>query len=356
MPVADRVCINILSDGRVKRVCVRGKELIMTADMMKAIRIHSYGASCVLKYEDVAVPDIGPDEMLVKVHSTGLNPVDWKIREGLFSGMHKLPLIPGWDFAGTVERCGALVSGFKPNDRVFALPDITRDGSYAEYIAIRADEAAHVPKGMPLEEAAGVSLASLTAWNALFKFARLRAGQTVLIHGASGGVGTFAVQLAKIAGAYVIATTSAANINFIKSLGADDAIDYRSEDFSKKLKNIDVVMDAVGPETHAKSFGVMRRGGILVSLLTEPDEALMRRCDVSGGVIRTTANGSRLMEISRLIEDGRLMVIIDREFPLTEAAAAQDYSKVGHARGKIILRVDMSASGDAPLKSMKTAG
>ena len=182
---------------------------------MKAIRFHTYGDSSVLKYEDVPIPEIGPGEVLIKVHAAGVNPVDWKIRKGYLQGFlpYQLPLIPGWDTAGTVARAGALVTRFNASDQVFSRPDIARDGAYAEYIAVRTDEVASAPRSIPLEHAAGVPLAALTAWMALFDKANLRADQSVLIHAASGGVGRFAVQLAKLAGARVIGTTSPAKVS-----------------------------------------------------------------------------------------------------------------------------------------------
>ena len=308
---------------------------------MKAVRIHEYGDPGVLKYEDAPVPEIGPDEVLIKVHSAGVNPVDWKVRKGLLKERrpYRLPLIPGWDLSGTIERVGTLVTRLKEGDRVFSRPDIGRDGSYAEQIAVRADEVALAPRSVPLETAAGVPLCALTAWMALFEWAGLRAGQTVLIHAASGGVGTFAVQLAKLAGARVIGTTSGRNTEFVRSLGADAVIDYRREDFSTSVRDVDVVLDAVGGETRTKSLGVLRRGGVLSSIVGPVDPALARQHDVRamGGLV--AANGARLQEIASLIDAGKLKVIIEKEFPLAEAMAAHELSETLRVRGKIILRV-----------------
>ena len=197
---------------------------------MKAVQIHGYGNSGVMKYEDAPKPVIGPDEVLIKVHACGVNPVDWKIREGFMASMvhHTMPLILGWDVAGIVEETGALVKRFKPGDAVFCRPDTSKNGGYAEYIAVRTIELAMAPKTIPLKTAAGIPLAAQTAWMALFELAGLKGGQSVLIHGASGGVGSFAVQLAKVAGARVIATTSKANIPMVKSIGADEVVDHVS--------------------------------------------------------------------------------------------------------------------------------
>src|SRR6185437_13500671 len=202
---------------------------------MKAVRIHSYGDANVLQYEDAQVPQILPDEVLIKVHAAGVNPVDWKIRKGGYRGgalTFPMPFILGWDVAGTVEQAGSLVSRLKPGDKVFAKTDGMRNGAYAQYIAVRAHEVAFAPKNISLEEAAGIPLAGQTAWVGLFEKGNLQEGQSVLIHAGSGGVGSFAIQLAKAAGAYVLTTTSKANINMVKSLGADEVIDYHAEDFS----------------------------------------------------------------------------------------------------------------------------
>jgi NADPH:quinone reductase-like Zn-dependent oxidoreductase len=308
---------------------------------MKAIRIHSYGDSDVLRYEEAPTPQIGPDEVLIKVRAAGINPVDWKVRQGYLKDFvpHELPLIPGWDVAGIVERVGALVTRFKIGDSVYSRPDITRNGTYAEYVAVRSDEAGHAPKRIPLEHAAGIPLAALTAWMSLFDKAGLRSGQSVLIHAAAGGVGSFAVQLAKIVGAMVITTTSAANTDLVMSLGADETIDYRSEDSSKRVKDVDVVFDTIGAETQTKSWSVLRKGGILVSIISAPDKAIAQQYDVRGEYVFVTPNGARLEEIAGLVDAGKLRVVIGKEFPLDQAKAAHELSQAGHARGKIILRV-----------------
>ncbi|HUH79331.1 MAG TPA: NADP-dependent oxidoreductase [Methanoregula sp.] len=307
---------------------------------MKAVRIHQYGDSGVLKYEDVPRPTIGPDEVLVRVHSCGVNPVDWKIREGYMARMarHTLPLILGWDVAGTVEETGSLVKRFRAGDRVFCRPDTSRNGGYAEYVAVRTIELAPAPESIPLEKAAGIPLAAQTAWMALFELAELKAGQKILIHGASGGVGTFAVQFAKLAGARVIGTTSKKNFEMVRSIGADELIDHTAEDFSKKVRDADVVFDTIGGETQAMSWGVIRKGGVLVSTLGADEKAAAAH-GVAGKSFMLISNGARLEEIGRLVDAGRVSVVIEKEFPLAEAKAAQELSQAGHARGKIVLRV-----------------
>ncbi len=307
---------------------------------MKAVQIHEYGNSSVLKYEDVEKPVPGPDEALVKVHACGVNPVDWKIREGYMAQFvhYDMPLILGWDVAGTVEETGILVRRFKPGDAVFCRPDTSRNGGYAEYIAVKTIDLASAPKSIPLVKAAGIPLSSQAAWIALFELGRLKSGQSVLIHGASGGVGTFAVQLAKVAGAHVIGTASARNFDMVKSIGADEVIDHTNEDFSKKVRELDMVLDTIGGETQEKSWGVLRKGGVLVSTVGADEKAAAAH-GVTGRSLMLVSNGARLQEISALVDAGRVSVVIEKEFPLAEARAAQELSQTGHARGKIILRV-----------------
>jgi NADPH:quinone reductase-like Zn-dependent oxidoreductase len=307
---------------------------------MKAVRIHGYGDSSVLKYEEAPMPSIHPDEVLIKVFAAGVNPVDWKIREGYMKErMHyDFPLTLGWDVSGTIERIGSLVTIFKEGDVVIARPDTRRDGCYAEYVAVRAFELALAPTYVGLNEAAGIPLAAQTAWVGLFEEGNLRKRQTVLIHGASGGVGTFAVQLAKIAGAYVYATTSDKNIDMVKSLGADEVINYKEEDFSKKLENLDLVFDTIGGETQAKSWQTLSKKGTLVSTVGA-DEKEAKKHGVTGKSFMMISNGSRLQEISGLVDKGLVRVIISKEFALEDARAAQDLSQRGHAKGKIILRI-----------------
>jgi len=307
---------------------------------MKAVRIHAFGHSDVLMYEDAPRPVPGPDEVLVKVQACGVNPIDWKIREGYLEprAPHRLPLTLGWDVAGTVEESGSLVKRFRKDDAVFCRPDTSRNGGYAEYITVRTTELAPAPRTIPLEQAAGIPLASQAAWMALFEVAGLLPGQTVLIHGASGGLGTFAVQLAKAAGARVIGTTSGKNAAMVKSLGADEIIDHTKEDFSMSVKGVDVVFDTIGGETQAKSWDILRKGGVLVSSVGADEKAAAAH-GVLGRSFVLVSNGARLGEIAALVDAGRLGVVVEKVFPLAEAKAAQDLSQAGHARGKIILKV-----------------
>ncbi len=307
---------------------------------MKAIRIHNHGDSGVLMYEDAPLPSILPDEVLIKVHSAGVNPVDWKIRMGYgdYRNAFNFPLILGWDVAGTIESVGPLIKKFKPGDIVFARPEPLRNGAYAEYVAVRGFEVAYAPSYIPLEETAGIPLASQTAWMAIFEKGNLQRGQRILIHGASGAVGSFAVQFAKLANAYVIATASARNIDWVKSLGADEVIDYETEDFSKKTRDVDLVLDSVGGETQSKSWQTIRKGGTLVSIVGVDDKA-GKKFDVRAVSFHMVSNGARLHQIRELVNAGLIRVRIAKEFPLSEAKAAHDLGESGQAMGKIILRV-----------------
>jgi NADPH:quinone reductase-like Zn-dependent oxidoreductase len=304
---------------------------------MKAIRIHEYGAPDVLKYEDAPIPDIGPDGVLIRVRAAGVNPVDWKIRKGLMTAVRPLqfPAVVGADVAGTVERVGVVVNRFKSGDAVVARVD----GAYAEFAAVKTDAVSPAPKSIPLEHAAALPIAAGTAWTLLFDAARIAPGQRVLIHGGAGGVGTFAVQLAKLAGLHVITTCSALNASLVKSLGADEVIDYRNENFAAKAKDVDLVLDNVGGATLKESYGVVRKGGLLLTIASPPDEVLAKQHGITARFERGVVNGIRLQEIGGLIDIGKLRVIVDTEFPLNEAAAAHEMSEAGHARGKIILNV-----------------
>ena len=307
---------------------------------MKAITIRDYGGPEVLNYEEVPVPEIGPDEALIKVHSCGVNPIDWKIRQGYVKGRvhYEMPLILGWDVSGIVDEVGPLVKRFKRGDKVFARPSTSRNGGYAEFVAVKSMEMAFAPKTLPMEHSAGVPLAAQTAWAGLFEIGNLRPGQSVLIHGASGGVGSFAVQLAKIAGARVIGTTSTKNVRMVHSLGADQVIDYTIGDFRKVVSEMDMVYDTVGGDTQARSWEVIRKGGMLVAPVGVDENAAAAH-GIVGRSYLLTSNGARLRDIRELIDSGNIKVMIEREYPLAEAKAAHQLSQAGHVSGKIILRI-----------------
>lgn len=310
-------------------------------DTMKAVRIHEYGGPEVLKYEDAPRPTPAAGDVLIRVHAAGVNPVDRAMRQGYFKERipFKLPFVPGWDVSGVVESVGPGVSRLKPGDAVYGRTDLARDGSYAEYMAARESEIALKPRSIDHVTAAAIPLAALTAWQALFDNAQLAAGQTVLIHGAAGGVGHFAVQLAKIKGARVIATASQRNHEFLRSLGADQVIDYNTTRFEDVVHDVDVVLDTITGETADRSYGVIKRGGIYVSILRPPSTEKAAARGVRTGHTFVQANVAQLDEIAKLVDSGKLKASIEKIFPLAEAGAAHDLNATGHTRGKIVLRV-----------------
>ncbi|MGZ3896890.1 MAG: NADP-dependent oxidoreductase [Flavisolibacter sp.] len=308
---------------------------------MKAIQIHQYGGPDQLKLEEVPVPEIQEDEVLVKVFASGVNPIDWKVRKGLMKQMisYHFPLILGWDFSGVVEKLGAGVTQFKKGDAVYGRPDTTRNGSYAEYLAVKADQIAPKPGKLSHTEAAGVPLAGLTAWQGLMVHGGLRPGQRLLINGAAGGVGSFAVQFARAAGAYVIGTASAANKDFLLQLGVDEAIDYKKPGFEKDLKGLDVVLDTVGGEEQAKLFPALKKGGILVSTVGIREPHQLEQAGVRGKSFMAQSVPEDLKQIADLIDKGKVRPQLARVFPLASAAAAQELSEKGHVKGKLVLEI-----------------
>jgi len=308
---------------------------------MKAVRIHEYGGPEVLRYEDAPKPEPGSGDVLIRVHATSVNPVDRAIRSGFFKERihYKLPMIPGWDVSGVVESLGSGASRLKVGDEVYSRPDLSRDGAYAEYIAVRESEVALKPKSIDHVHAAIIPLVALTAWQALFDGAKLSAGQTVLIHGAAGGVGTFAVQFAKIKGARVIATGSQRNQEFLRSLGADQVIDYTATKFEDVVHGVDVVLDTITGETGDRSYQVIKKGGIYVSILMPPSAEKAAAHGVRTHHTFVQANVEQLGEIAKLVDAGKLKLIIEKVFPLAEARAAQELNAQGHTRGKIALAV-----------------
>jgi len=302
--------------------------------------IHRYGGPEVISLEQRPMPQPGPDDVLVRIHAASVNPVDWKIRKGYLKDMlpHQLPLTLGWDFAGEIVAVGAQVSGWQVGDAVYSRPDIVRDGSYAEYIAVRASEIARKPASLNWQEAAAVPLVALTAWQSLFDMAQLQAGERVLIHAGAGGVGNFAIQLAKVRGAHVITTTSTANVELVKSLGADEVIDYTKQDFST-LRDLDVVFDTLGGDIQVKSLATLRRGGRIVTIASPVDAALAAQYGVTAFFCFVQPNGPQLAEIGQLADAGKLRVVIDSVFPLSEIRAAHARSETGRARGKIVIQV-----------------
>ena len=308
---------------------------------MKAIVIHEYGGPEVLKYEDVPRPDPKDDQILVRVIAAGVNPVDGMIRSGMFAKYEKavFPMIPGADIAGVVEKVGSKVTKFKPGDPAFAYVTLKNSGGYAEYALTTEHEAAPKPKSLTYVEAAAVPVVALTAWQALIDTAKLSHGQTVLIHGGSGGVGTFAIQIAKARGAKVIATASTANQDLLKGLGADVVIDYTKQKFEDVAKDVDVVLDSVGKDTLARSYGVVRKGGFIVTLVARIDQAELNKHGIHGASLSVEPNSDELAEIGKLIDEKKIKVVVSQTFPLAEAKRAQEQVATGHTRGKIVLKI-----------------
>ncbi len=306
---------------------------------MKAVRYHAYGGPEVLRYEDAPRPAPGEGEVLVRVHAAGVNPVDWKIRQGGFKMPgQSFPQIPGFDLAGTVEAVGAGVERFIPGDGVIGYLSLRRGGAYAEFASVPQDELAPMPQ-IDFVRAAAVPLAALTAWQALFDTAGLESGETVLIHAGAGGVGHFAVQLAKSRGAKVIATASERNHEFLKRIGADQTIDYKEQRFEELVHDVDVVLDSIGGETRTRSYQVLKQGGFLVSIVGAPPPKELEAHGLRGAGILVQPNAKQLSEIAALIEAGKLKPEVSEVLPLCEAARAHELSQGGHTRGKIVLQV-----------------
>src|SRR5437667_3209065 len=308
---------------------------------MKAVVIHQYGGAEVLKYEDVPQPEPKQDQLRIRVIAAGVNPVDGMIRSGILDkeGRRTFPIILGGDISGVVEKVGSEITRFKPGDPVFAYVSLDNSGGYAQYALVTEREAAPKPRSLIYVEAAAVPIVALTAWQALIDTAKLKAGQTVLIHGGSGGVGSFAIQIAKAHGAKVIATASTANQELLKQLGADVAIDYTKQNFENIAKDVDVVLDSIGKDTLARSYGVMKKGGIIVSLVARPDPAELAKHGIRGEALSVDPNSDELSEIGKLIDEKKINVIVSQTFPLSEARKAQEQVATGHTRGKIVLKV-----------------
>jgi NADPH:quinone reductase-like Zn-dependent oxidoreductase len=310
---------------------------------MKAVRIHQYGGPEMLKYEDAPRPEPAEDEVLVRIHAAAVNPVDWRIRSGSRRQRlkHTFPLILGWDLSGTVARVGTRVKDFGLGDEVYSRPDLLRNGSYAEYIVVREKELAKRPRTLDHVHAAAVPLAALTAWQTLFAEAAigLSKGQTLLVQGGAGGVGHLAVQLAKWRGARVITTGSTASVVFLHELGADEVIDYTKQRFEDVAHDVDAVFDTLGGEVQARSWRVLRKGGVLASIVSPPSEEEARAHGVRGAYVFVQPSQPQLEELAHLIDDKQLRPVVAKVLPLAEAHAAHELSEGGHVRGKLVLRV-----------------
>ena len=332
---------------------------------MKAFIVDRYGGADRVRSSEVPDPEMREDDVLVEIHAAGVNPLDSKIRDGDFKLFlkYRLPFILGNEFAGVVVRVGSRVRRFKPGDEVYGRPDTNRIGTFAQLIAVSEEDLAIKPKNLTMEEAASIPLVGLTAWQVLIEKANLKKGQKVLIHAGSGGVGTFAIQLAKHVGATVATTTSTPNIDFVKRLGADIVIDYKKDSFEEILRDCDVVLNSLDAETLKRSLRVLKPGGKLISISGPPDpefarqlglsrvfELVMRllsfrirrrakRHQVDYSFLFMRASGNQLREISSLIEAGAIRPVVDRVFPFESTKEAMAYVETGRAKGKVVVKV-----------------
>jgi NADPH:quinone reductase-like Zn-dependent oxidoreductase len=308
---------------------------------MKAAIIRSFGPPNVIRTEEVAMPVPQPDEVLVKVHAASVNPVDYKIRSGHYPliKQDRLPLTLGRDVAGTVHQCGISARKFNLCDSVYAMLD-WEHGGYAEYAIVKERDLAPKPRHLDYSEAAAVPLAAITAWQGLFDHGGLRAGQQVLIHGGAGGVGHFAIQFAKAKGAVVATTVAKDDIEFVRDLGADRAVDYNSERFEDAVHDVELVLDLVDGETQDRSWAVLKRGGTMVSTLSKPSEEKARDHSARAEHYMAQPNAAELQEITTLIDAGKVIPRVQAIFPFNDVQEAQRQLENGHVQGKIVLELD----------------
>ncbi|GAA3620756.1 NADP-dependent oxidoreductase [Kineosporia mesophila] len=330
---------------------------------MKAYVIDRYASQPAVRLAELPEPDVAAGEVLVRIHAAGVNQLDHKIAQGEFKLIlpYRLPLVLGNDLAGVVVRVGAGVHAFQPGDEVYARPRKDRIGTFAEFLTVHQDDLAIKPANLSMEEAASLPLVALTAWQALVERANLRHGQKVLIQAGSGGVGTIAIQLAQHLGATVATTAGARNADFLKELGADVVIDYRTQDFSTVLKDYDVVLDSQGPRSVAKSMTILKPGGTVIGIAGPPDPDFAReiggnpvlkiatrllslktrrqaaRLGVSYSFLFMQASGEQLGEITKLVESGTIRPVVDRVFPFADTPQALDHMAKGSTRGKIVI-------------------
>lgn len=307
-------------------------------ETMKAVRVHRFGGPQELKIEEVPRPEPSANQVLIRVRAASVNPLDWKIRAGYMQAIMpiELPWIPGYDVAGTVEAVGADVQDLQVGDEVWAT---TPGGGYAEYVALDASGVSRKPASLDFVDAASVPVAGLTAWQALFDVGNLQAGQTVLIHAAAGGVGSLAVQLAKWKGARVVGTASGANTDYVRSLNADQVIDYKNSRFEDAVSEIDLVLDAVGGDVQARSFQVLKPGGKLVAITAPPDESAAQARGVQVQFMAMQPKSEQLQQLAELFDQGALQTQTEVVLRLEDVARAHEQSETGHARGKIVLQI-----------------
>ena len=310
---------------------------------MKAVQISKYGGSEVVQInKNAPKPAVSTGKVLIEVYASGVNPVDWKIREGYLRQMAplKFPATLGGDFSGTVAEIGHGVSGFKNGDEVYGQASILGggSGSFAEYITANTGSIARKPEKASHAEAAALPLAGVSAWQAIVEHIKLKKGQKILIHGGAGGIGSFAIQIAKHLGAYVATTVSADDVQFVKKLGADEIIDYKDQSFEELLREYDAVFDTVGGETYKKSFKVLKKGGVVVSMLEQPNSELMKKYGMRAVGQMTQVSGERLSKLAELVDRGVIKAYVDKTFSLDQAREALEYQQTKHPRGKIVLK------------------
>ncbi|MCC6455614.1 MAG: NADP-dependent oxidoreductase [Caldilineaceae bacterium] len=302
---------------------------------MKAVRVNQWGQP--VQLEEIPQPTPGADEVLVRVHASSINPIDGIIAAGHMSSMYTAPMTLGTDFSGEVAAAGGSVSHVKPGDAVYGM-SLSR-GAFAEYAAVKAVGVAHKPKSLDDAQAAAVPLAGLTAWQTLFNLAQLKSGERLLIHGAAGNIGTFAVQLAKDAGAHVIGSDIAAKARFLRELGADQVIDAQSQRFENEVDHIDVVLDLVGRDLVERSFNILKPGGRYVTSAAQPSQEEAERRGIKAYSTFTQPTVEELTKLAELIDAGKLKVFVGRTFPLAETQAALEFKPPADAEGKVIVLV-----------------
>ncbi len=307
---------------------------------MKAIRTHGRGGPEQLFFEDAPLPEVRRGEVLVRVRATGITPMEltWDESYQYADGTPRIPGIPGHELSGVVSRMAPDVTDFHTGDEVYGLVDFPQDGAAADFAAVRAANLAWKPLTISHEQAAALPLSALTAWQALFDHAGLDVGQSVLIHGGAGGVGSLAVQLARWRGSRVLAKASASNAELVRSLGADEVIDYRTTRFEERLRDIDVVLDTIGGETQERSWQVLRKGGVLVALVSPIPPGVAEQHGVRGEFFIVRGNRRQLNQISNLVEEGNLKPVIAEVLPLASAREAFERGAGVHSPGKIVLR------------------
>ena len=310
----------------------------MSTQTMKAIQVHDYGNVDQLKLEQIPQPAVQEGEVLVRVYAAGVNPVDWKIRAGRLKDFRPatFPYVPGADLAGVVEKVGSGVTAFQPGQEVFGR---SSQGSYAEYSIAPANALALKPKTLSFDEAVTIPVGATTAWQGLFDHGNLQSGQRVLILGGAGGVGIFAVQFARWKGAHVISTASTRNVDFVRSLGAKTVIDYTKTHVEDEIHDVDLVFDTVGGEALASAWPTLKRGGTLVSIAGQPDEAKAREFGVRAARFSAQVTSELLSTFAQLIEQGQVKPVVGATFLLSEAGKAHELSQSGHGRGRIVLHI-----------------